>query len=221
MIHFPGLRAPSDLSAELESELEGEDPYVFIPQGELGDDFLLGASLSSPNCEERIARLPEGVQAPVEPASSDESSENPQLKGQYESSLSSLDASIQVPRDETRWYDKLPGEPMYLDDSPEDLVVAESLIESLDVQRQAKLRVIREQEACLEYELGKGEGRGTKEWLTTAYTVLGELEAQMSRLQYEQLQRVGSAPLRMTPELARLDTKVELCRKRVPRFPSA
>ena len=36
-------------------------------------------------------------------------------------------------------------------------------------------------------------------WLMRAYAELGELEAQMSRLQFEQLQVSGQAPVCMTP----------------------
>ena len=51
-----------------------------------------------------------------------------------------------------------------------------------------------------------GEGTATREWLSRAYVNLGELQAQMSRLQYEQLQRVGLAPVRMRPVMAALAT---------------
>ena len=215
------LRAPSQLNAELESELDGEDSYVFIPQGEVGDEFWLGASVSALYYEERIARLPEGVSAPLELTPCDDASLSVHGEACGGSSLSKVDASMLDSVGEVRWYDQLPGEPMYLDDSPEDLIAAESLIEGLDAQRQAKLRVIREQEVCFQYELERGEGQGTKEWLTAAYANLGELEAQMSRLQYEQLQRTGSAPVQLTPELARLEAKEDggsTCD--VPRTPS-
>ena len=60
---------------------------------------------------------------------------------------------------------------------------------------------------CFDYELGQGEGHATREWLMKAYVELGELEAQMSRLQFEQLQRNGQAPVSMTPTMARLGPK--------------
>ena len=113
---------------------------------------------------------------------------------------------LQTTEGESRWYDALPGEPMYLDNEAEDVLEAEALLDDLDKQRQVKLRVIREQEACLSYELGLGEGLATKDWLVRAYAQLGEMEAQMFRLQCEQTQRIGLAPLQMAPSLAAVRT---------------
>ena len=124
----------------VEQLLDGEDSYVFLPQGSLGEDFGLGSAVSDWNDEERLARIPNGLQAPAEelhPRSTE--------VGPPSCSVSGLDASLQLQPNEVRWYDTLPGDPEYLDDDPEDLVVSESLLESLDRQRQAKVWVVREQ----------------------------------------------------------------------------
>ena len=105
------------------------------------------------NCEERIARIPSGLRAPAEvedPGNDQEFFQN--------CSISGLDASVQLQASEVCWYDTLPGDPVYLDNDPEDLMMSESLLESLDDQRQVRIRAIREQEACFDYELGRGEG---------------------------------------------------------------
>ena len=149
--------------------------------------------------EERVSRVPDGACMPLEVIPRDSGDDDVE-----ECSVSSLSASVQPFPGETRWYDALPGEFMHLDGEPEDLLETESLLEDLDSQRQARLKVIREQEFCLEYELRHGEGSSTKDWLAKAYMGLGELEAQMARLQYEQLQRSGQAPVCMTPSLAGL-----------------
>ena len=200
------LSATNELGEVVNSLVDGEDSYVFLPQGSLGEGFGLGSAVSEWNDEERLARIPSGIQAPVEGINL-----RPTEVGPPCCSVSGLDASLQLLPNEVRWYDTLPGDPEYVDDDPEDLVVSESLLESLDRQRQAKVRVVREQEACFDYELGQGEGHATREWLMKAYVELGELEAQMSRLQFEQLQRQGQAPVSMAPTMARLDPKVATC----------
>ena len=193
------LRVNSVGGSDAEQVEEEGDAYVLLPQGVLGDSFELGPSMACCEDEERISRIPSGVQAPQEcsvPEALEERDEEP--------SVASLDVFLQEPGTENRWYDALPGESLYLDDGPEDVLEAEMMLEDLDAQRQVKLRVVREQESCLTYELEQGEGFATREWLSKAYVGLGELEAQMSRLQYEQLQRTGLAPLQMVPVLASL-----------------
>ena len=182
----------------VEQALDGEDSYVFMPQGTVGEEFGLGLATQDWSYEERITRIPESMQPPTEVGAESTGA----------CVLSGLDASLQLPNSEIRWYDALPGDPVYLDGDPEDLVVSESLLETLDRQRQVMVRVIREQESFLDYEIRQGEGRATKDWLARAYVGLGELEAQMSKLQFEQAQIMGQAPVCMTPELAGLDPKL-------------
>ena len=186
---------------ERDQELDGEDTYVFVPQGVVGESFELSSHMSSTSDEERLARIPDGVQAPVEKG---------EPCGRVDEGepciVASLDVVEQPLQAERSWFDALPGEPLYIDESPEDLVEADALLDELDAQRQVKLRVIREQESFLSYELGQGEGLATKEWLTRACVNLGELEAQMAKLQYEQLQRTGQISARMMPTLASLTT---------------
>ena len=193
------LRAPGNMAGMLESSFDEVDQYVLLPQGTIGDSFRLGSAISPWSEEERVSRVPDGACMPLEVIPRDSGDDDVE-----ECSVSSLSASVQPFPGETRWYDALPGEFMHLDGEPEDVLETESLLEDLDSQRQARLKVIREQEFCLEYELRHGEGSSTKDWLAKAYMGLGELEAQMTRLQYEQLQRSGQAPFCMTPSLAGL-----------------
>ena len=181
-----------------------EDPYVLVPQGTIGDSFEFGASMTDVKVDEQIARIPEGVQAPEERQEREESLGGVQVCG-----ISSLDAFLQVPGSERRWYDSLLGEQLCIESEAEDLVEVSSLIEDLDEKRKVKLRMIREQESCLGYELSQGEGRATKDWLVRSYADLGELEAQMMRLQSEQVHRLGQAPVMMTPVFAALSVGQE------------
>ena len=103
---------------------------------------------------------------------------------------------------ERHWYDNLPGDPLCLDDSAEDLLETSAHLEELDVQRSSKVRVIREQEACLTVETEKGEGEVTRSWLRDSYRELGEMEAQMSCLNIEALQTLGQSSMRMNPALS-------------------
>ena len=64
------------------------------------------------------------------------------IEGEAEGSLAMINAAVQVAGDMNKWYDALSGEPLNVDEDPEDLIEAESLIESLDAQRQVHLRVI-------------------------------------------------------------------------------
>ena len=184
------LRAGVELSKVLWSE---EVPYSFIAEGAVAEDFEIG-------CEEGEVQVDEAALVPRE-------AEVPKERGLrvgdplLQSSDAESDEEITGQGGERRWYDDLPGDPLCLDDSAEDLVEMSELLEDLDIQRSSKVRVIREQEVCLKAEAEAGEGEATKSWLRDAYRELGELEAQMSCLNAEMLQSLGQSSVRMNPSL--------------------
>ena len=171
-----------------------EIPYSFIADGTVHDEFEIGSGGDESLPVEEVAVVPEEAEMPKERAVRAE--ELP--KGVGESSDGEGEAF------EYHWYDSLPTDPLCLECSPEDLVEVNSLLEEMDVQRSCKVRVIREQELCLKYEVAEGEGEATKSWLYEAYQDLGELEAQMSALQAKSSQMLGQSTVMMSPLLASL-----------------
>ena len=177
-----------------------EVQYEFMPEGTVGSGFAIAVRGMDFPQELEVATVPPEVKTPEERAVSAGNGDNVRRDERE----SSGDSEGERERKEYHWYDQLPGDPLYLGEDPEDLLQVGSLLEDLDNMRLSKIRVIREQEACLRYEVSKGEGGPTKEWLCRAYGELGELEAQMASLQAEQSQTLGLSTVRMLPSLASL-----------------
>ena len=169
--------------------LSKEVPYVFLVEGTISSDFEIAQSKGTSLVSEEAAIVPTEAKLPQERVMM--SLSEPEGLRDHEGWKSESDS---VEDDLSyHWYDSLPGDPLYLEGDPEDVIEVGSLLEDMDRQRSAKLRVIREQEACLKHEVEAGEGGPTKEWLHSAYEELGEWEAQMFKLQAEFSQIIGQS----------------------------